>query len=293
MIEVENGKNRNLKNVKQVGTPKEENRIYIENMVYGQIKGQGYREKSLFVLMGHTESMEGRYATFVEAAIPVKEIEFTGMIPKWTNGAWSAVFREIKRQYEDMIIVGWALDVKGMQPKLTPDLERVHREHFGGVHQLLFLLDTLEQEECFYIYKENKLVSKDGFYIYYKAHRKAYQNLARDMEKDKQDVQKDLRVNVELQTPELQHTRGGRYRQLMREERKTKKDGSNLGIAVAVAMLIFVIGVGVYENSNTLFGKSNSLETNLLQNNNSTEFDEKDTETSEDVIDIEVVPGSE
>ena len=38
MIEIENEKNRNLKNVKQVGTPREENKIYIENMAYNKIK---------------------------------------------------------------------------------------------------------------------------------------------------------------------------------------------------------------------------------------------------------------
>ena len=36
MIEIENETNRNLKNVKQIGTPREENKIYIENMLYFQ-----------------------------------------------------------------------------------------------------------------------------------------------------------------------------------------------------------------------------------------------------------------
>ena len=33
MIEIENEKNRNLKNVKQIGTPREDNKIYIENAI--------------------------------------------------------------------------------------------------------------------------------------------------------------------------------------------------------------------------------------------------------------------
>ena len=155
MIEIINDKERNLKNIKQIGTPKEENKIYVEHIVYAKIKETSYTEKRVFVLMGHTERLEGRYVTFVEGIIPVREIEFQGNIPRWNNSTWGEVFREIKRLYEEMIIVGWAIDVKGMLPKVTPELERVHREHFGGVHQLLFLLDTLEQEETFYMYKEN------------------------------------------------------------------------------------------------------------------------------------------
>lgn len=312
MLEVVNDKERNLKNLKQIGTPREENKIYIENMAYNKIKEDSYKEKRVFILMGHTERMEGRYATFVEAIIPVREIEFSGLTPRWNNSTWSEVFREIKRLYEDMIIVGWAVDIKGMSPKLTPELERVHREHFGGVHQLLFLLDTLEQEETFYMYKENKLVSKDGFYIYHKARRK--ENVTERPrqepiqvtvlpEKSRGFRRIEPEVDVEVDVSEAKLARGGKYRQLMQEQKKPEKDNGNIGIAVAVAMLVFVIGVGVYENSGDIFGNSNSIETNLLQNPESTEASAEevlDTETvaedakdSNDNIPVEVVPGTE
>lgn len=314
MIEVVNDKERNLKNLKQIGTPREENKIYIENMAYNKIKEDSYKEKRVFVLMGHTERMEGRYATFVEAAISVREIEFSGATPRWNNGTWSEVFREIKRLYEDMIIVGWAVDIKGMSPKLTPDLERVHREHFGGVHQLLFLLDTLEQEETFYMYKENKLIVKDGFYIYHKARSKerpvprAYQEaipvkVLPEKGRGFRKVEPQIDVELEVSQPEIR--KGGKYRELLQEKKTPEKDSGNLGIAVAIAMLIFVIGVGVYENSGVIFSNPNSVETNLLQKPETTEVsgeEEKesdsekikdDTEVSENEIEVEVIPGSE
>lgn len=311
MLEVVNDKDGNLKNLKQIGTPREENKIYIENMAYNKIKESSYKEKRVFVLMGHTERMESRYATFVEAVIPVREIEFSGIIPRWNNSTWSEVFREIKRLYEDMIIVGWAVDIKGMSPKMSPDLERVHREHFGGVHQLLFLLDTLEQEETFYVYKENKLVSKDGFYIYHKARRKeniaekTYQEPIQVMvlpEKTRSFRRVEPEVDVELDVSEATPTRGGKYRQLMQEQKKPEKDNGNIGVAIAVAMLVFVVGVGVYENSGDVLGKQNSIETNLLQNqdttgasaeNADTETVAEDTQASVDDIPVEVIPGTE
>ena len=73
MIEIVTEKERNLKNLKQIGTPKEENKIYIENFAYAKLKENSYREKRAFVLMGHTERMEGQYATFVEAIIPINK----------------------------------------------------------------------------------------------------------------------------------------------------------------------------------------------------------------------------
>ena len=303
MIEIENDNNRNLKNLKQIGTPREENKIYIENITYNKIKENSYKEKRAFILMGHTERMGGRYATFIEAAISVREMEFSGAVPRWNNSTWSEVFREIKRLYEDMIIVGWALDIKGMSPKMTPDLERVHREHFGGVHQLLFLLDSLEQEETFYIYKENKLVSKDGFYIYHKARSKEKPAAASSQERIPVTVlpekNRGLRrmepeVDVEVELSESESPRGGKYRQLMQEKKKPEKDNGNIGIAVAVAMLVFIIGVGVYENSGSIFGNSNSVEVSgEAKNESETEELLEDTETAGDMIEVEVVPGTE
>lgn len=298
MIEIENEKNRNLKNVKQIGTPREENKIYIENMTYNKIKEDNGHEKRVFVLMGHTERMGAKYATFIEAAIPVRNIEFSGGLPRWNNTVWSDVFREIKRLYEDMIIVGWALDIRGMLPKVTPDLERVHREHFGGVHQLLFLMDTLEQEETFYIYKENKVVYKDGFYIYHKARSRESQSTRQVHERVPITVlpepNRGLRtleskVEVEVEVPEQSIRRGGKYRQMIQEQKKPEKEGGNIGVAIAVAMLIFVVGVGVYENSGIFLDKENSIETNLFQEPEETEG----TEVSGNQIEVEVIPGSE
>lgn len=305
MIEIVTDKDRNLKNLKQIGTPREEDKIYIENFAYAKIKEANYKEKKAFVLMGHTERMQGKYATFIEAAISVRDMEFVGGVPHWNNKIWGDVFREIKRLYENMIIVGWALDIKGMSPKMTPQLERLHREHFGGAHQLLFLLDSLEQEETFYTYKENRLIPRDGFYIYHHARRQevpdvntqkrmkepipikvkdvpqeAYQKVSRYKHKESQPE-----VDIELEIPDMPKGKGGKYRQLIQENGSNKiEENGNLGLAIAVAMLVFVVGVGIYENRGDIWGQSGSIETNVTP---------QETETETEEIAVEIISGSE
>lgn len=264
MIDVIVDKERNLKNLKQIGTPQKEDRIYVEHLVYSKIKEENHRDKTVCVFMGHTERMNGNYATFVEAVIPVNDMEFFGGVPKWNNKIWSGVFREIKRIYEDMIIVGWGLDMKGLTPKLTRELERVHREFFGGVHQIFLLMDSVEKEETFYTYKENNLVPREGFYIYY--HTKPSARIPDvpkfemiDLNQEVPDKNQGGDVNQMLERNTEQETvpvKGGRYRELLQtKHQSTDKESSNLGIAVAVALLIFVIGVGAYENRESIFGK--------------------------------------
>ena len=281
MIEIVTEKERNLKNLTQIGTPTEEDKIYVENLAYAKLKENNYKEKSVYVLMGHSEKMEGRYVTFVEAAIPVKSVEFVGNVPRWNNAMWSEVFREIKRCHEDLIIVGWAIDVKGMAPRMNIELERLHREHFGGIHQVLFLLDSLEQEETFYVYKENKIVPKDGFYIYYHARPKNIKTQVK--EESESFAQVDLHIEKPMTRP------SGQYRQLLKESRQeVDNESGNFGLAVAVALLVFVLGLGAYENRDALFGNSESIETNKPQEK------EEDSQKSDagDVI-IEIISGTE
>ena len=71
-------------NVRQIGTPADEGRVYISEKAYKRIKTEGFKDKEVFVLMGHTESSGGRYATFVEAAIAVYDME-TSLKPSNTR----------------------------------------------------------------------------------------------------------------------------------------------------------------------------------------------------------------
>lgn len=271
MIEIVMDQERNLKNLKQIGTPREENKIYIENLAYSKIREDSYQDKRIFVLMGHTERMEGRYATFVEMVIPVREPEFSGNVPQWNNSMWSQVFRDIKRTCEDMIIVGWAVDLRGMSPKVTPELERAHREHFGGAHQVLFLLDTMERDETFYIHKENRLVAKDGFYIYYRARkseeRSPQEEKSRvdgfqvlDFNKPNAEEEETKTVDVDISSESQRTSSRGRYRQMMQQQRKSSDEG-NVGVAIAAAMLVFIITVGIYENRDSILGSQGEIST--------------------------------
>ena len=242
MIDIITDAQRNLKSLKQIGTPKEDAKVYIENLVYTRAKRMGTEGRQVFVLMGHTERMDGNYATFVEAVIPVEEITFVGGVPVWDNKAWSSVFREIRRMYENLIIVGWGCDFNGHGYHLVPDLERIHKEHFGGAHQIFFLLDSREGEEGVYINKENSLVRLPGFYVYFRTRNKEVLSFPEVILEESQG-KKSERQESEM----TNHS--GRYRKLLQEQTVEKeKSRGNLGIAVAVILLLFVLGLGIYEN---------------------------------------------
>lgn len=256
MIDIEMNNERDLKNIRQIGTPTQEDKIYIENAVYARIHEEDYAEKKVFVFMGHTECIQGRYTTFIEAAIPVLKMEFAQNIPQWNNRTWSDVFREVKRSYENSIIVGWAIDQKGYAPSMTPELEAIHREQFGGAHQVLFLMDSIEGEESFYINKGNWLQKKEGFYIFY----------ARELRQVcPPEVVVEMPKRAHIGTiPTETNTDRAQYRKNVQQKKEKVGEAhkaSSYAMTAAVALLVVIVGLGILQDRIHIPGVQNAIQT--------------------------------
>lgn len=256
MIDIEMKNERNLKNIRQIGTPTQEDKIYIENAVYARIHEEDYAEKKVFVFMGHTECIQGRYTTFIEAAIPVLKMEFVQNAPQWNNRAWSDVFREVKRSYENSIIVGWAMDQKGYAPSMTPELEAIHREQFGGAHQVLFLMDSIEGEETFYINKGNWLQKKEGFYIFY----------ARELRQvcpPEVVVEMPKRARIGSVPPAEPKAERAQYRKTLQKKENVQATprATSYAMTAAVALLVVIVGLGVVQDRIHVPGLQKAVET--------------------------------
>lgn len=253
MIDIETKSKRDLKNIRQIGAPTESDRIYIENAAYARIHEEDYAERRVFIFMGHTECNDGKYTTFVEASIPVHNIEFVQNVPQWNTHAWSDVFREIKRSYENSIIVGWAMDIKGFVPRMTTELEAVHREQFGGAHQVLFLMDSLEGEEYFFLNKGSHLQKKEGFYIYYSREVHKVRTADLTVETPKRESRQVI--------PQVDEEVRGRYRESMqkKEENKSGHKAASYAMAAAVALLVSIVGIGAAQGRINVSGFEDAI----------------------------------
>lgn len=157
------------KDIKQMGKPDIGERIYVENQVYQYMHPyHNHMEETAYVLLGRFENYAGKQCVFVEAAIRLEEIAFEGEIPVWNDQTWAYIYKQLKHEYDSMVIVGWALDIKGQLPNMTAKIEALHQNNFGGPHQVLFLMDSLEQEETFYSSRNEHLYRREGFYVYYR-----------------------------------------------------------------------------------------------------------------------------
>jgi LysM repeat protein len=189
------------------------------------------------------------------------------------------------------------MDIKGFAPRMTEALEAVHREQFGGAHQVLFLMDSIEGEEYFFQNRGNRLQQKEGFYIYY----------ARELHRvHSPQVTVELPKRDSLQTlPRTEEKVRKRYRDTVQ-----KKSAASYVMVAAVALLVVIVGVGVMQEKIPIsgFGEIISTMGQKIKGQNEpaevlvgTELPEQDTQTATetatetvtetlDLIPIEEVP---
>ena len=201
------------KDIRQIGRPDVGERIYIEDEVYRYLHPyESSCEKLVYVLLGRFENYSGRQCTFVEAAIQLEHLEFDAEIPRWSDHEWAYIYKRLKDEYDSMVIVGWALDHRGCLPNMTKQIEQFHQTHFGGVHQTLFLMDTLEKEETFFSIRNGHLYRREGFYIYYDRHAAVKLKKMEHREEKTEEVN-SLKESADTSatTACLRHKRKGRY----------------------------------------------------------------------------------
>ena len=238
------------KNIRQIGNIQGPVRIYVEDYVYTYLHGSGRpgwaHRGSIF--LGNRCQENGQKFIFISGLVHIPDECFQDGIPEFTDLMWGSIYQEMKQFYEDVEILGWGMDLAGTSAKLTGDLERIHRNAFQGQDKLLFLMDSLENEEAFYVYEKNMLRRRDGYYVYYEKNPQMQEYMMQG--KDEKEAR-----------PEVDPQRGvvTSYRAITAE--KSRKGGKGFRAFVYVASLALLASVSAMGvNMMSSAGKIHQLE---------------------------------
>ncbi len=238
------------KNIRQIGNVQGAIRIYMEDYVYTYLHGNtrsGWEHKGS-IFLGNRYHENGQKYIFVSGIVHIADEFFKEGVPEFTDLMWGSVYQDMKQYYENVEILGWGMDVAGASAKLTGDLERIHRNAFQGQEKILFLMDTLEKEEAFYVYEKNMLRRRDGYYIYYEKNPQMQEYMMRGRE--------ESLVQPEIDPQRMIITN---YRNIAAEKNKKTGKGFRAFVYVAsLALLAAVSAMGVNMISSS--GKIHRLE---------------------------------
>lgn len=303
------------KNIRQIGSPDIGDRIYIENKVHEYMHPyDALQEKTVYVLLGRFENMIGRQCVFVEAAICLEEIAFEGECPVWSDDSWAYLYKKLKHAYDNMVIVGWAMDIRGQLPNLTVAIEKLHRTYFGGEHQILYLMDSLEKEDAFYSLKNGYLKRRAGYYIYYaqksftlsaiiddgrkkdtsiqKKQNEKQEMMQEDNQKEKNQEQESWSEHffAEMKNDENyareeenEKERTSSYRTYLEQKWQKTKMIPSYGLSILLFLVVCGLGFAAFQNHQ----KMNAMETALMQMN-SAKMTETETQTPASETDVTV-----
>lgn len=171
--EINNGELQGIrlpKNIRQIGTPQGNRRIYVEDYVMtylSQLAKPGNTYARGAILLGEYKQVDNQGVLFISGALEAQNMELDLEEIEFTNEIWSNIYNDVKRYFPDLEVVGWFLSRMGFSTQINDKITKIHVDNFPGRDKALFMIDSLEEEDAWYLFENNGLKKQSGYYIYY------------------------------------------------------------------------------------------------------------------------------
>lgn len=157
------------KNIRQIGQPQDNLKIYAEDYVITFIRQLAEKESNTYqmaILLGETVAVNEIRYIFIKGAVEVKDVTTEEEL-LLNQGIWSEIYEEIKKYFSDAEIVGWMLARSGISWENEDRFKKIHLDNFSGQDKVFLTYDPIEKEETFFLYKAGSMKKQRGYYIYY------------------------------------------------------------------------------------------------------------------------------
>ena len=161
---------------KQMGSVENHVKIYMEDYVYTYLyqygRSGGGKEK-LAALIGRHYVVDGQETLIISGAIQGKATIQQNGVECFSEETWEYIGGQMQTYFKGMTIVGWVHCQPGFGAFLMARDEVFHKEYFKEKWHVLFVLDTMDKLDTFYIYNEEGagLRQARGYFLYYDRNR--------------------------------------------------------------------------------------------------------------------------
>ncbi|MGN0154819.1 MAG: LysM peptidoglycan-binding domain-containing protein [Lachnospiraceae bacterium] len=246
------------KNIRQIGMPEGNRRIYIEDYVMTYLN-QLANPNSTFargaILVGECQRSECGEVIFISGALAAQNLELDLEESTFDGETWSYIYQEVKTYFPDLEVVGWFLSRMGFSTAVNDMIVQLHMDNFAGPDKVLYIMDALEGEDAFYMTEGDGLRRQSGYYIYY-ARNEAMQNFmiaSKGETEPREDNEVELKDEAVLRN----------YKKIMEERaRSARIERMNrrlYGLCSGLVIAVLALGIAVFSNYQMLEKMENRL----------------------------------
>lgn len=248
MVEVKSQENNTVKlpnNIRQIGTPGEKTKIYIEDYVMtylNQMTAEKTMSAKVALLLGEKNKNDTMDIYFVSAAIEVVPVEWKEDGFKLSADEWTALYEKVNRYFEKRHMLGWFLSRPGQAATVDGQIEKIQMDNFQDKGEIFYTIDAVNREDAFYLYEKGHLFRQHGYYIYYERN-EDMQNYMIEIRQEKNEA----REGVPGFQKRLFEKKTDQRMQMASTRRKQTKKKMRWVPQVAILALI-LLAVGVKRN---------------------------------------------
>lgn len=235
------------KNIRQIGSPAGHTKVYIEDYVITFLNSLSM-DKNTYVrgaiLFGEKKQIGNDLVIFIRGAIEGQNLELDLDETVFDDEVWREIYQQKERLFSGLDVIGWALLRMGFSVRLNDKIKKTHFENFPGEGKVLYMMDDLEGEDAFYVFRVEDLSRQNGYYIYYEKN-PMMQNYLVERRQDIKEVQTYEKM--------MESRRDEKLIQQFREKisKKTKSNQRkgrirNISTAAAVTIMMIMGGTMYY-----------------------------------------------
>ena len=276
---------RRPKNIKQIGDVSSNRKIYIEDYAFTYINSVAYQtpeDEQAGVLLGEVQKSDEEKCLFIKGVIRAKAPENEtkqGIV--FNEKIWEKIYAEIEKFFPDLEVVGWFAAMPGITQERFLYLKKLHMDNFSGGMKTMYLVNTCDKEENFYLYENGELKKQKGYVCFY------------ERNYEMQEYMLERRERKPIESPEKDKVMKS-IRSIIHEKEEMRQRRKNsvflYGISSFMAVVVLVIGINLLNSYEKMKKFDTSLSNIALEISNISEK-EKSIQTSDNSVSVNKISG--
>ena len=276
---------RRPKNIKQIGDVSSNRKIYIEDYAFTYINSVAYQtpeDEQAGVLLGEVQKSDEEKCLFIKGVIRAKTPENEtkqGIV--FNEKIWEKIYAEIEKFFPDLEVVGWFAAMPGITQERFHYLKKLHMDNFSGGMKTMYLVNTCDKEENFYLYENGELKKQKGYVCFY------------ERNYEMQEYMLERRERKPIESPEKDKVMKS-IRSIIQEKEEMRQRRKNsvflYGISSFMAVVVLVIGINLLNSYEKMKKFDTSLSNIALEISNISEK-EKSIQTSDNSVSVNKISG--